>query len=181
MAVLSEQSVAEHLELQENRVNTEATVPYLYIQLDIQLGAQMGLISMDFAQEVLVLPSERLTMMPNMPPYALGLVSHRSRIFWLIDLPQLLGLNPIESGVNEYDMAILRVRGFWVGIATIRTHGIRRLSPEAVRSAHVSADSSNIPAEMERYIQGWIPETGWVLDAEAIALPASSVIATTLL
>jgi positive phototaxis protein PixI len=152
------------IELQPIALKTETAIPYFALQLDQSTTA---LIDMKYAQEVLVIAAERLTMMPNMPSYVLGLVNHRSRVFWAIDLAQMLGLNSLYLGATEYHMTILRVHDFWVGLIGVRSLGIKRYSNEQIISP-----IGNVSVELERYLRGCIPqENGMalVLDAEAIA------------
>jgi len=152
------------IELQPIVPKTETAIPYFSLQLD---RTTLALIDMKYAQEVLVMPSERLTMMPNVPSHILGLVHHRSRVFWAIDLGQMLGLDSLHLGTTEYHMTILRVHDFWVGLVGVRSLGIKRFSNEQIISP-----IGNVSVELERYLRGCIPqENGMalVLDAEAIA------------
>jgi positive phototaxis protein PixI len=156
----------DRIELQPHRPQAEVAIPYFSLQLHQNT---IALIDMQYAQEVLVMPAERLTMMPNMPNYVLGLVNHRNRVFWVIDLAQMLGLNPLYTGVTEYDLTILRVGDFWLGLAGVRSQGIKRFSLDQIISP-----VGNVSVELERYLRGCIPqEHGMtlVLDAEAIANP----------
>jgi positive phototaxis protein PixI len=152
------------IELQERIKERETNTPYLCMQLAPQT---LALIDMGYAQEVLIMSSERLTMMPNMPDHVLGLISHRSLVFWVIDLPQLLGLTPLNTGSPEYHLAVLRVHDSYVGLATMQTQGVKRWAEGEIQSP-----VGNISPELERYLQGCIlqkDDTYLVLDAEAIA------------
>jgi positive phototaxis protein PixI len=157
------------IELQESVKTQEINSPYLCMQLEPQT---LALIDMAYAQEVLVISSERLTIMPNMPTHVLGLISHRSRVFWVIDLPHLLGLTPLNVGAQEYHLAVLRVHDSYVGLAMLQTQGVKRWSEGEMRSP-----VDYVSPELERYLQGIVlqkDDTYLVLDAKAIALPAQS-------
>jgi positive phototaxis protein PixI len=154
------------IELQAAIQKEEVSIPYFCLQLDRENTA---LINMSFAQEVLVLPKERLTIMPNMPGYVLGLLQHRGLVFWLIDLAQMLGLIPLDNASVEYQIVVVRVEDNWIGLAGNRSQGIRRFGLEQIVSP-----IGNVSPELERYLQGCIAQTeglGLVLDIEAIANP----------
>jgi len=158
------------IELREQTKEQEINLPYLCMQLDAQT---LALLDMDYAQEVLIMASERLTIMPNMLPHVLGLISHRSRVFWVIDLPHLLGLTPLSAGAPEYHLAVLRVQDSYVGLAMLQTQGVKRWAEGAMASP-----VGNFSPELERYLQGCIfqeRDTYLVLDAEAIASPTGWV------
>lgn len=157
------------IELEATPQSVEAAIPYFSLQLDSEI---LVLIGMQYAQEILVMSAERLTLMPNMPGYILGLVHHRNHVFWVIDLPQMLGLNPLYIGTTEYSMTILRVQDFWVGLAGGRSQGVKRFSKDRIVSP-----IGNVSVELERYLQGCIHQAegiSLVLDAEAIAMPIKS-------
>lgn len=71
--------------------NEATSLPHIRLGLD---GNAIAAVNTDQAQEVMVIPQQRLTVMSNMPTTVMGLVNHRSRIFWVLDLPQLFGLPP---------------------------------------------------------------------------------------
>jgi len=156
--------MTSRIELQPIAAKAETDIPYFSLQLDQNTTA---LIEMKYAQEVLVISAERLTIMPNLANYILGLIHHRSRVFWLIDLAQMLGLNPLYIGASEYHLIIIQSQDFWLGLAGMRSLGIKRFSNEQIVSP-----IGNVSVELERYLRGCIPqENGMalVLDAEAIA------------
>jgi positive phototaxis protein PixI len=150
------------IELQAIALPTEEFIPYFCLQLD---PTTVGLIDMKYAQEVLIVPADRLTLMPNMPDQVLGLFPHRNRIFWIIDLPQLLGLPPLA--IDAYHVIILHIQDVWVGLAGVRSQGMRRFSNDQIVSP-----VGNVSVELERFLRGCILEEEgmiFVLDGEAIA------------
>lgn len=139
--------------------------PHVCLRLDQKHQAA---INTALAQEVLVIPQQRLTVMPNMPAAVMGLLNHRSRIFWVIDLPQLFGLVPLDPRSPEYHLAILRVNDKPVGIAVQQVQGITRFSTENIQSAL----DNDIAPGLVPYLQGCIPQAEemlLVLDAAAIS------------
>lgn len=137
-----------------------------YIQLQLSVDLTLA-IEMQLCQEVIVVPSDRLTLVPNMPAQVLGLISHRSVVFWVIDLPQLFGLGFLEPSLQEYQIAILRsLDEVPLGIAVGAVKGVTRFSPDQILSPIGVVDPGLIP-----YLRGIVPKPSGnilVLDAEKI-------------
>ena len=146
--------------------NAKATGnPHIRLRLD---DNHLAAINTDQAQEVLVIHQQRLTVMPNMPAAVMGLLNHRSRIFWVLDLPQLFGLTPLEPRSPEYHLAILRVNEKSIGLAIQEVQGVTRFSTEVIQSA---IDNELSPGLIP-YLKGCIPqdeEMLLVLDGAAIS------------
>lgn len=137
--------------------------PYLHLQLD---GATSALFPMQYAQEVLVLPGQRLTAMPGMPRGVLGLINRRSRIYWLADLALVLGLSPLASHLREYNVALVRIGPMAIGLAVQQVKGVVRFPAHVIQAPEARSPG------LDPYLQGVIlqPAPGfWVLAAEAIA------------
>src|SRR5918997_3961328 len=103
--------------------------------LKFQFGQQTpAVLSMSRAQEVVVLPVERLTPMPNMPPYVMGLLNRRSRVLWLVDLARMLNLPGVETNVQHYNVVIISNESMSLGVIVQSVEGIVRLMPESLHS-----------------------------------------------
>ncbi len=151
------------LALQSNQSKKDLGDPYLSLQLDSQTAA---VLPMEHAQEVLVVPVERIVPMPNMPECVLGLLNQRSRVFWAIDLPQMLELQPIDRDVQQYNIAIVRVENVPLGLVVQEVKGVMRLSADALQSPIGAFAPSLTP-----YLRGWVQQKSdalLVLDAKAI-------------
>ena len=136
--------------------------PYLQVQLTEQLAA---VVPMEFAQEASVMPAERLTPVPNMPAYILGLLNKRSRIFWVIDLLQLLGFAP-HTSIQQYSLVMVQVGNMPLGLVVPTVKGILRLNVDAIQPT-----SGTVPSHVTPYLQGCISsekELLLVLDLKAI-------------
>lgn len=136
---------------------------YLRLQLDAQTQA---VLPMQQIQEVLVVPAERLTPIPNMPEWVLGLLNQRSRVFWAIDLPCLLALSPPVQQAQEYNIAIARSGNTPLGLVVQKVQGAIRLSEAAIQSP-----VGNVAPGLVPYLRGCVlqqSEILLVLDAEAI-------------
>lgn len=139
--------------------------PYIRLRLNERLIAAVDTRQ---AQEVLVIAPQALTVVPTMAPTIMGLIHHRSRIFWVIDLAQVFGLVALEPRAAAYHLAILQVGNVHVGIAVQQIQGVTRIVQEDI----VSPLDSDVPAPLVPYLRGCIPcEEGplMVLDATAIA------------
>lgn len=149
--------------------------PYLKFRLDSQTWA---VLAMQYAQEVLVSPAQRITPMPNMPPAVLGLLNWRSRVLWVVDLAHMLQLQPLEANVQKYNLAIVRVGELPLALAVQQVEGVTRLAPDTIQSPVGTVTAGLIP-----FLQGCILQQQDILlalDAEAIVRsPALSPITAT--
>lgn len=154
---------ASTLNSQAKRSQQDSGQAYLKLQLDSQTQAALA---MDFAQEVLVVPAGRLTFMPNMPSCVLGLLNQRSRVFWTVDLPQLLEFQALPSDTQQYNIIIVRIGNLALALAVLTVKGVIRFGVEAIESPIGTVSSGLTP-----YLRGWIPqekEILLVLDPQAI-------------
>jgi twitching motility protein PilI len=143
----------------------EKTNYQLYLRLELN-QATSCVLPMKYAQEVLVLPSTRITPMPNMPSCIFGLLNQRSRIFWVADLPQLLELEPVDRRLQEYHLTIIRVDNVPLGLIVPKISGTIRLNPDEIQSP-----LGNVSAGLIPYLQGCLMQEEAIfllLDAEAI-------------
>ena len=135
--------------------------------LKFQFGQQTpAVLSMSQAQEVFVLPVGRLTAMPNMPPYVMGLLNRRSKVLWVIDLAKMLGLPGIETNVQHYNSVIINSGSVSLLLIVQSVEGVLRLTPENIQPPLGQVSSGLVP-----YLRGCVlldTEILLVLDAEAI-------------
>ena len=87
--------------------------PYLQLQLGQNIPA---ILSMENTQEVFTVSSKRITPMPNMPESVVGVLNQRSRIFWVVNFPQMLGLPPVDINSQQYSLALIRANGIPLGL-----------------------------------------------------------------
>jgi positive phototaxis protein PixI len=136
---------------------------YLRFQLSPKVPA---VISMRHAQEALTLPVRQLTPMPNMPSCLLGLMNRRSRVLWVVDLPQLLGLSSLGGGVQQYNLIIIQVGSVLLGMAVHQVEGITWLQADDIQLPLRQVDPAIMP-----YVSGCVlqqQDIVLVLDATAI-------------
>lgn len=151
--------IAPHL----NQVDRTLGDTYLKFQLEQQTPA---ILSMEHAQEVLIVPAGRITPMPNMPECVLGLLNRRNRVLWVIDLAQMLQLQPLDTNVQQYHIVIIRVGQVPLGLVVQEVKGVTRFTLDCIQSPMGLVTSGLTP-----YVHGCIlqqKEIILVLDAEAI-------------
>lgn len=155
------------LALTETRSQKTTGDAYLKFWLTPEIPAA---ISMQSIQEALVLPARRLTPMPNLHPVMLGLLNRRSRICWVIDIAQLLGVSLLDFTTQQYTIVLLQVGNIPLGLAVHRVEGSVRLQPDQIQPPLGQIAASLVP-----YLRGCalqqLPdrqEVLLVLEAEAI-------------
>jgi twitching motility protein PilI len=121
--------------------------PYIKLQLDRKTQA---LLPTEQIEEVFTLEKEKLTPMPHQPPWLLGLINQRSRIFWVMDLANFFGLTPLENPENTtYHLAILRLGEQAVALGLEKVQGMMRIPPEQLQPA-----LGLVPKNLEPYLSG---------------------------
>jgi positive phototaxis protein PixI len=136
---------------------------FLKFQLDCQTCAVVPMLQ---TQEAIVLPSGRISVIPNLPSPVLGLFNRRSSLLWLVDLPEILGLEPIDRHAHSFDVALLKVGQIPLAVAVRSIQGVVRFAQEEVESPIGSFNPAFTP-----YLRGWIlqdKELILVLEPEAI-------------
>jgi twitching motility protein PilI len=125
-----------------------------------------AILSIEYAQEVLIVPVGRITPMPNMPNCVLGLLNRRNRVLWVIDLGQMLNLQPLNTNAQQYNIAIIQVEQVPLGLVVQEVKGVTRFTPGCIQSPQGIVTSGIMP-----YLHGCIlqqKEILLVLNAEAI-------------
>lgn len=105
--------------------------PFLRCALAPQCAA---LIPMRSVQEVMLLPVSRLTAMPNMPSCLLGLMNRSNRVFWLLDVGQILGTTRLDGSSTHYDVVIIQHKGTWLGLAVHQVNNMVWLDPRQIQA-----------------------------------------------
>lgn len=143
----------------------QSTFGDAYIRFQLEPNTPAAL-SMAHTQEVVVIPTGRITPMPNMPPCMLGLLNWRSRVFWVIDLAGMLKLQPINTNVQQYNMAIVRVGQVPLGLVVQEVKGVMRFTSDRIQSP-----LGFVSAGLAPYLHGCVlqqKDVLLVLNAEAI-------------
>lgn len=78
--------------------------------LRMQLTPNMTVaLSLSWVEESLLLPTQLVTPMPNMPLSVLGLMSSKDQVFWAVNLAQLLELPIVLEPSQGYEVVVIRV------------------------------------------------------------------------
>lgn len=175
----------------KERISAKSGQLYLRFQLPVPERHQplSAVMLMGCIQEVLSLPVQRLSPIPNMPVGILGLMNRGNRIFWLVDLGQLLGVSGLEPRVQQHSVMILRSGSAAIGLAVQRVETMQWLGEEQLQPFEPSTfelsplqtsqpQESSIPNLMPDLMPSLIPfvrgtavsetQTDLVLDAQAI-------------
>lgn len=150
--------------LEAQQLHKNSGEAYLKVQLEPQTQA---VLLMKQIQEVLFVPVEGITSIPNMPNFVIGLLNQRNRVFWVIDLPQLLQLSPLDTDVQEYNIVIVQIDNIPMGLVVQKVQGVMRWTEDIIQAPIGKVDSAITP-----YLKGciWQPQEGilLVLDAQSI-------------
>lgn len=136
----------------------------IYVKFQVEAHTP-AIFSMELVQEVLIVPVARITPMPNMPECILGLLNRRNRVLWVIDLAQVLSLQPVDANAQQYHIIIIRLDQFPLALVVQEVKGVTRFTPDCIQSP-VELGANIIP-----YIDGCIlqqQETLLVMNAKAI-------------
>lgn len=151
------------MSLSSPHTQTDLGESYLKLQLDEHT---LAVFPLEYAQEVLVIPRQRVTSIPNMSSDIVGLVNQRNRIYWLLDLSLLLGLNRSCQGFREYSIAFVKINQISVGLVVPKIQGVVCIFAQQIQSPRDNFSSEIIP-----YLAGCIIDEGkltYVLDPLAI-------------
>lgn len=152
------QIIVEQQSIQDNLENS-----YLKFYLNEQTPA---ILSMNYAQEAVMVPVELVTSMPNMLPCILGLINWRSRVIWAIDLPKMLNLESLEGRLKQYKIVVIQVESLLLGLVVHDIKGVTKFMPDSIQSPVGQVASSLVP-----YLSGCVqqlPEILLVLDAKSL-------------
>jgi positive phototaxis protein PixI len=125
-----------------------------------------ALLLMEYAQEIIIVPLNRITPMPNMPGCVLGLLNRRSRILWVVNLAQLLNLPATDPTAQQYQIIIIHVGQIKLGLVVQSVKGVTHFPP------HSSQIPVNLSSSLTPYVSKCIPQENemlMVLDVEKIA------------
>lgn len=150
------------LEPQTNQTDNFAGDSYLNFYLNKH---SLAALSMAHAQEVIVVPLSRLTLMPNMAECVLGLLNRRNRVIWVVSLAGLLNLQKPNTIAGQYQIVIVRVGQISLGFVVQEVKGVTRFPAESIQAP------VDVNSEIAAYLNGCIAQTNetlLVLNAEAI-------------
>ena len=153
----------------------------LYLKFD--LGSSLSAaISLGQIVETLRIPVQSITPIPNMPPCTLGLIGSQGKIFWAIDLAQLLGVSQEKFRSRQYDIIVVEAlpitqldktdfdndaEVLLLGLSVQQIQRTLRLQPGELEPPLVEAT-----LDLAHYVQGRVRQNGdemLILNVEAIS------------
>ncbi|MGK7913318.1 MAG: chemotaxis protein CheW [Synechococcus sp.] len=152
-------------ELLDRQLSTQA---FLRLRLDPKT---LLLLPMDSVLEVLTLPIQRVSVMPNMPGCVMGLLNRRSKVIWAVDLAHMLGGRPLESHLQQLTAAIVHAQKDRLGLMVRAIEGVQRFNPDLIQSPLGGV----VEEQWVPYVRGCILEGSeilMVLDPQSIAQSA---------
>jgi positive phototaxis protein PixI len=133
---------------------------YLRFQLTPEIPA---LLPMARVQEALLVPATAISPLPNLPAFAIGMMNARDRVFWVVDLGQLLGLPQILTNPRDYQVVVMQLAATEpesfdaadssnepsLGLAVNRVKGVARFEPE-----HLQSSVTDVPECLQPHLLG---------------------------
>jgi positive phototaxis protein PixI len=127
---------------------------YLRFQLTPEIPA---LLPMARVQEALLVPATAISPLPNLPAFTIGIMNARDRVFWVVDLGQLLGLPPIPTNPRDYQVVVMQLAATEpdsstepsLGLAVSRVRGVARFE-----SQHLQSQVADVPECLQPHTLG---------------------------
>jgi positive phototaxis protein PixI len=139
---------------------------YLRFQLTPELPA---LLPMARVQEALLVPATAISPLPNLPAFTIGIMNARDRVFWVVDVGQLLGLPPLPINPRDYQVVVMQLAETdaesvdsadsstepSLGLAVSRVRGVARFE-----SQHLQPAVADVPECLQPHMLGCFIEAG---------------------
>ena len=113
-----------------------------------RLTSTTALLSMKQVKESSIVETEQITSLPNMPEFAIGIISLRDRVFGIFDLALLLGLSSEPINSRQHQIIVFQTvtePSIYVGLAVTQLQGIVRISNRQIQLADNSINAKLIP------------------------------------
>ncbi|MCC0177546.1 chemotaxis protein CheW [Waterburya agarophytonicola K14] len=143
---------------------------YLRFQLTDEI---LGLIDLKYIQESLTIKGDRITAVPNLPEYAIGLMSSRNQVFVAIDLAHLVGLAPETVNLREYQTIVLQTdlelndsqfdQANLFGLTVKKIEGIMRILPD-----RFTTDLENIPDVLRPFVRNSVVQKSLNIESNLV-------------
>lgn len=146
-------------------INQEDRLGDSYLRFHLEKHTP-AVLSMEYTQEVLIVPVRRITPMPNMAECVLGLLNWRNRVLWVIDLGQMLKFQPQGTTAQQYQMIIIKVGQAPLGLVVQEVKGVTQFTLDCIQSP-----LGLVTSDLMSYLNGCIHHSSellLVLSAEAI-------------
>lgn len=127
---------------------------YLRFQLTEEISA---LIDLKYVQESLTVDGDKITALPNLPEYVVGLMSSRNQVFLAVDLAHLIGFSPETVNLRQYQTIIIQIddaqseQNNLFGLTVKKIQGISRITPE-----QLSSDVQSLPDTLSSFVHSYV-------------------------
>ncbi|MBW4553718.1 MAG: chemotaxis protein CheW [Aphanocapsa sp. GSE-SYN-MK-11-07L] len=143
--------------------------------LSFPLGSDtLAMLSVDQLTEVLTLSIGQVVPIPDMAAYVLGAYNWRGKILWVLDLAQLLGLEPLHQQMgNAASYKVLvsqpdRKAAAYLGLAVMNVDDMHWCNPSDIESAPTVAATSSVSPFLRGFTLSRKGEMLLAIDAAAI-------------
>ncbi len=143
----------------------KATLGDGYLQFKLNQSTT-AVLQVKFTQEVIVLPIEAITPIPNTSVFIIGLMNWRNKIIWVVDLPKMFGLESHISRIQQCNIITIHHQTETIGLMVPLVKGTVRFDSNSIQSAQNQVETSLLP-----YLKGCIwcgDESNLVLNIQAI-------------
>lgn len=154
---------ASKIKLPVTQAQTNLGDGYLQFKLNQSTTA---VVLVNFTQEVIVLPNDLITSIPNTSELILGLMNWRNRIIWVLDLPRILGLDSQTYRMRQCNILVIRHEGETIGLMVPEIKGTVRFNSDNIQFSNHQIAPNILP-----YLKGCIwreDELNLVLNIPAI-------------
>lgn len=162
------QAIATSLSLLTDDLSAESEPRQKFLQFTLGT-ADRGLLPLEQIAEVLIINTEGILPVPEMPGCVLGVCYWRGKMLWLVDLGHLLDYPPLLQLKQPRASAIaivIQVEHQSLGLVVPQVEDIELHSTAQLQPATIGL----FPAGLLPFIKGYFPETNnLLLDIAAIA------------
>lgn len=123
-----------------------------YLKLTLTTNLQVA-IAMKYIEQVLISPAEKITFLPNLPNYVIGLFNQRNRVFWLIQLSLLMKLKSNIKNLRNYEIVIIKVNNIPLALAVEKVNNMIRFPESNIKSMSEYYETYH---HIKDYLKGYI-------------------------
>jgi twitching motility protein PilI len=142
------------LNLLQRENNPQNKTGKSYLKVTLTSEVEIAIAMKDIVQ-VLVIPSEKIAFLPNLPNYVIGLFNQRNRVFWLIKLSSLLQLKSENYHIKNYEIVIIKSEETYLGLEVEKVNNMIRLEEDNIKNI---SQIESISSHFKHYFQGYILE-----------------------
>ncbi|MGO8879298.1 MAG: chemotaxis protein CheW [Desulfomonilaceae bacterium] len=135
------------------------------------LGEERYAVGSETVREVC--PLKQITRVPCVPPFVLGIMNLRGKIFSVIDLKRLFGL-PQGKTSDQSKVIIIGFNDMDVGIQVDDVTGVKQIPVSEIQQ-----DLPTLSGIQEKYLYGITPERLTIINVETLLTDESIVIQET--